>query len=69
MHSLNIALLEALKQVEENEEIAFQRLKTDVHRDYTGSFTWLLFKARKELAFKKSEPLFFTSGSSRFRKK
>ena len=48
------------KQVEENEEIAFQRLKTDVHRDYTGSFTWLLFKARKELAFKKSEPLFFS---------
>lgn len=48
------------KQSEENEDIAFQRLRTDVHRDYTGSFAWLLFKVRRELAHKKSEPLFFS---------
>jgi hypothetical protein len=48
------------KRSEENEFIAYQRLKTDVHRDYKGTFTWLLFRARKELAFKKSEPFFFS---------
>ena len=48
------------KQSEENEDIAFQRLRTDVHRDYKGSFAWLLFKAKRELAHKRSEPLFFS---------
>ena len=48
------------KQSEENEDIAWQRLKTDAHRDYKGNFTWLLFKARRELTYAKSEPTFFS---------
>jgi len=47
------------KQSEENEFIAYQRLKTDVHRDYKGNFTWLIFVARREESLKKSEPMFF----------
>lgn len=51
------------KQSEENEDIALQRLKTDVHRGYTGTFQWVLFKVNRELIFKKSEPLFFSTYS------
>ena len=54
------------KRSEENEEIAFQRLRTDAHRDYKGTFTWLIFKSRRELAFKRSEPLFFFKYGSLF---
>ena len=54
------------KQTEENEYIAWQRLKTDVHRDYEGNFTWLLFSARRELTYQKSQPLFFSEYGSLF---
>jgi hypothetical protein len=47
------------KQSEENELIAYKRLKTSVHRSMEGNFTWLIFKERREMAFKNSEPLFF----------
>jgi hypothetical protein len=54
------------KQTEENEYIAWQRLKTDVHRDYEGNFTWLLFSARRELTYQKSQPLFLSEYGSLF---
>lgn len=54
------------KQSEENEFIAYQRLKTDAHRDYEGNFIWLLFSARRELTYRKSEPMFFSEYGSLF---
>lgn len=57
------------KQSEENESIALQRLKTDVHRDYKGNFTWLLFVARRELSFRKSQPNLISRYGSLFSKK